>query len=224
MLTIFRYITPSSYPLNFKPSLAAGNSHLLAMWGEEVSAPLHTYHFGFGLGTVIGPFMVGPFLSYNNTGNDTAHTLQKPSHRDIHVDPNTHIADNSTSSTRIQIPYGIGGGFGILAALVFFLFLFYGLRFPQQFRKQTTPNKSSSLKSVLSPGSCAGGNVVFGVQMMTLVVITFIVFVAGAVSLTTFMAPMAVDSLNFTKAEATTLVMVTNGCYATGITLLVHIY
>ncbi|XP_064599723.1 sodium-dependent glucose transporter 1C-like [Liolophura sinensis] len=39
------------------------NNLLLSLWGEAAPTPVNIFHFGFGVGALIGPFVTKPFLS-----------------------------------------------------------------------------------------------------------------------------------------------------------------
>ena len=38
--------------------LTAANAHLIVIWGEDASSPMHLLHMGYGLGTVLSPLIV----------------------------------------------------------------------------------------------------------------------------------------------------------------------
>ena len=116
------------------------------MWREEVSAPLHSYHFGFAFGTVIGPFVVGPFLllSADHTNTSCKHFTEDIALNRVYQYQS--MSHNSVgNSTRIEIPYGIGGGLGVFVAITFFIFFIHGL--PNQFKKESNTNYGSQRQS-----------------------------------------------------------------------------
>ena len=83
----------------------------MAMWGDKASMPIHVLHMAFGVGSLIAPLVVGPFLSIPGSTNQFA-----PSDLNTTMDPLftmlTNETLNDTTPTRIYIPYAIFGCVG----------------------------------------------------------------------------------------------------------------
>ena len=75
-----------------------------------------------------------------------------------------------------------------------------------------------SLRSMLSPGSCAQGDTFYAIQMFTMIFIFYILMVGKDCSVTIFMQPIAVNSekLKFSLKEADILIAVFSTCYTSG--------
>lgn len=130
----------------------------MAMWGVKANAPMHAIHFGYTVGTLLAPLIAFSFLSPDKDDDETTNTTMIPT-----TAPPSSDGDNS----QIEIPYFIIGAGTILLSFVFFAFEIKGVA------KQVkiSSKKKVSLKELLSPGSCADGDTIFGATMVSLYVL-----------------------------------------------------
>ena len=192
--------------------LADGNGHVVYMWQEGAAAPIHAVHFGFGLGTVIGPLMTGPFISTsigNDTGTDMSVNQQPQIYSlGIHYNSNSqstnHVnnvsllqsfvesesTDEEWTQSRIFIPFSICAGLALISSLTFFCL--YLLPANQQLYQRRSTSTTSGID--LNPGSCAGGDTCYGVAMFTLLIFLYILIVSKDTLVNTFLYVIAVDS------------------------------
>ena len=180
---------------------------VLSLWGEKAASPMQSLHFGFAFGAIIAPQIARPFLSpdkmdtYNSTSNPNSSFAQ-------HVN-GTSFSDQSQIEYAFLIP-------AIYAFLLAFVVLgFYIKKAPKGFAYYITKTKMN-MKMFL-PGTCAGGNNLFGFVMFFLLFLLYIQFAGGERAYSKFLLSFAVESdLKFTKREATTLNSVFWAGYATG--------
>ena len=155
--------------------------------------------------------------------NDKNSLRNNPSAADfIHV-IDAEQNNNSSSQSQVWIPYAISGGAGLLVAMVLLLLCFIGL--PEEYKNiksptdPSNPNERKTLRNILSPGACTGGNVVYGLQMFTLLFFFYVTNVGKDASFLTFTLPIAIDGripLNFNKHSADLLMTVSAVCAAVG--------
>ncbi|CAH1798355.1 unnamed protein product [Owenia fusiformis] len=176
-----------------------GNAMMIALWGKHTPSPMHSMHFGWRTGAFLAPTIAYPFLSgrievpmlINSTANsgtlNTTYTMP------------TNGTGFILTESEIIYPYLITGVLGLLASLAYLVF-FIGPRPPGI--KYTNTAKSRQLKKFLSPASCAGGNMSFGVLMMIcLTSYYFFVEQLGNVFVS-FQTAVATKNLNMTEQEA----------------------
>ncbi|ELU00484.1 hypothetical protein CAPTEDRAFT_186407 [Capitella teleta] len=175
----------------------AGNTYIMAMWGEKAGPPMHSIHFGFTVGCVFAPLIAFAFLSpdedevagsFNST--TAAYTTMQP----------------EIDGDKITIPYFIIGSCTVLLSVAFFVFDLKGYA-KDVFAKHS--KKKSSIKEILAPGSCAGGDTMFGVAMVAMFILYMILINGisiGPLSLG-FTFLRETDKLDFTLEEATAWAM-----------------
>ena len=187
----------SSFSHVFVFSLFLGTSFLmLSLWGDKAASPMQSLHFGFAFGAIIAPQIARPFLSpdkvdmYNSTSNPNSSFAQ-------HVN-GTSFSDQSQIEYAFLIP-------AIYTFLIAFVVLgFYVKKAPKGFVYYRTKTRLNL--QMLSPGSCADGNHVFGFAMLFLLFLLCVQFAGGERVYSKFLLTFAVESdLKFTKEEATAL-------------------
>ncbi|CAH1798354.1 unnamed protein product [Owenia fusiformis] len=188
-----------------------GNAMMIALWGKHTPSPMHSMHFGWRVGTFVAPLLAYPFLSgrievpmlINSTANlgtiNSTYTMP------------TNGTGSILTESEIIYPYLITTAFGILASLAYLCF--YLAPRPDGI-KYTNTAKSQEMKKFLSPASCAGGNMSFGVLMM--VFLTWYYFYCDALGaiFVNFHTAVATESLNMTEQEAA---LVNSASIGTGI-------
>ncbi|CAH1798361.1 unnamed protein product [Owenia fusiformis] len=172
---------------------------MIALWGKHTPSPMHSMHFGWKTGAFLAPMIAYPFLS----GRIEVPALVNSTMSPDAMNSTGPMLINGTISilteSEIIYPYLITGGLGVLASLVYLGF-FLAPR-PDGI-KYTNTAKSRQLKKFLSPASCAGGNLSFGVLMMIgLTSYYFFVDALGNVFVT-FHTAVATENLNMTEQEA----------------------
>lgn len=181
----------------------------------------------------MGPLIVIPFLSSGKEDNTKHNSSTITYYKDyLQVLPNStegasyFIKEHSLSSIlfndtvtttennsnkQIRIPFAIAGIYSILFAFVFLIYGFVPFSMSKPMRnfisEETNPirqNNLEALKHKLSPGTCAGGNTVYGLQMFAMIFLFYVLLVGRDMSVTTFAQPIAVHSpnLKFTMKEA----------------------
>jgi hypothetical protein len=200
---------------------------VMSIWGQENSSPVLSLHFGYAVGNVLGPVLVGPFLREvpgNSTTNNT-----KPSYPTQYLMPHTYalygdvleetLVSSNHSQSEIWIPYVASGSVGLLVAFGFLIFFLVGL--PEEFQNghRESNSNDSATRSILSPGTCTNGQVTYGVQFFLLLVLFYVTNVGKDASFLTFILPIAIDKrvpLHFTKQSAAVLMLVGSACGALG--------
>lgn len=230
------------------------------MWGKDANGPFHYIHAGYGIGTVLGPVIVAPFVTtvYNNTAhhNHSQHKIKSTSQDYQFYVPSVSMqtfehgtnfpllfsnhrelsnANNSNNTTDIntKTPFAVAGSYSFLIAVIFFIYAFFPyishtlpttMHDNDQISPSATPavhetqSNKKSWKQILSPGSCAGGNTIYGLQMFLMIFLFYILLVGKDNSVGMLAQPIAVHTktLGFTLKEADLLIMVYFICYTSG--------
>ncbi|KAL1476003.1 hypothetical protein MTO96_036857 [Rhipicephalus appendiculatus] len=110
--------------------LTGANIWIIRMWTDNSSPALQVFHFSFGIGGLLGPFIARPFLS-NNGANATApnntdelHLTQNIFHQPVNLLPlaNSSTAQNGTSESHVYCAYGTVGAFYVLLTISMIVF------------------------------------------------------------------------------------------------------
>lgn len=177
---------------------AGGNASCFKLFGEKVPGPMHSMHFGFGIGAMVAPQIAGPFLKptlenvdiLNFTDFSTASSGSRQFNSSLDFDE---------ADTRVEIAYGIGSTVPFVLSLSFLAF--YLLPKPRGFRMGAPP--SIEWKSILHPGSCAQGSTKFGMMMFPLLFLFYMHVVGGERAWGKFINSYVRDSdLKFSKEDA----------------------
>ena len=107
------------------------------MWGKDAIGPFHFIHSGFGIGTILGPLIVAPFLSakgqdHNNTDlnqqmYDSFDTWSPQLMENaLYLPTNLQFTSNTSTPNNtaidITIPFAATGGCCVLISVVFFIY------------------------------------------------------------------------------------------------------
>ena len=175
---------------------------VMHMWQEKAAAPMHSLHFGFGVGAFIGPQVAKPFLSPRNTEQ----YLTPGPNATTTATIITNATWNTTQATligesRIEYAYLIGG---LVAATCSVLWVFIYIKgypegFPKRIGSKTSPR-------MFSPGSCAYGDVMMGSFLFIALFFFFIQAAGGQRCYGRFVFSFLIESdLKFTETEAANL-------------------
>ena len=149
---------------------------MLAMWKEDVAAPLNLVHLGFGIGAVIGNFLIKPYLP-------PADRLDPSSNDESHL-------ERDLSNQSIRIPYSISSIICLIIGLGhLFLFIYERIRQQRSTRNEETNSSTMSKRGVdeqigeksyspYSPRSCGYGSFSYGF-FMSLFWIIYMFFLSG---------------------------------------------
>ena len=89
----------------------SGNSMwLIEMWGEQVPALLHLQQMMYGIGTIISPLVISPFLVgdlSNKTDTTTVNTTGAPDLTTILSIINTTISQSNNNTSDDDINYSV---------------------------------------------------------------------------------------------------------------------
>ncbi|XP_013418265.1 sodium-dependent glucose transporter 1A-like [Lingula anatina] len=157
---------------------AGGNTAIFKLWGERSASPMHSLHFGYGVGAILAPQLIRPFLipiTRNVTSGylETYGNLSNQSDigdREIEGDSSIPSADSP-----IEVAHFIGAGIALVMALTF---LFFYLRPPPAGFKLKNPVKNA-YRSLCSPASCGQGSAVYGLTMLILLFVFFMDVAGG---------------------------------------------
>jgi FHS family Na+ dependent glucose MFS transporter 1 len=149
------------------------------MWQRQASSPIHALHFGYGMGALIAPQLARPFVSIEPI--DHGHKQFVATNLSTAIIDGTYASDNmpnftssSADSSDIKVPYLIGAAIALVFSAVFCMFhvfekcidtrkTFSGISHVAS-REQTKTEKQRvrKLLRILNPGTCTGGDSMFG--------------------------------------------------------------
>lgn len=205
---------------------AAGNTTILYLWREKASAPMHMLHLGFGIGCLIVPLIVNPFLPlmaflpdcFNATGqNYTIPPTADPAPSTAFPTPSTAVPTTNLTSTDfincsiddIESAFVLEDSlaeyaYAIVAIPTLFLaftFMIFQCILPPVHDISGTKIRKRKSKAMLNPGSCTGGDWGYGIVLFSFVFLYFVFAVGFERFYSKFIRTYAVDELNFTKDE-----------------------
>lgn len=132
---------------------------VLHLWGDDAASPVHSLHFAYGLGAVIGPQIAWPFLAERAEDNSTTISpYSTPSWLQNTTKLYTEAASDWTTeppkddASRVEIPFMISGIFGLSLAICFLLFYLKG-------EPEGLPQRKEAPLSLAmcSPSACGRG-------------------------------------------------------------------
>ena len=176
---------------------------MMHLWGEDAASPMHSLHFGFGFGALLAPQIARPFLSPDDTSNDTDTYNWMPQVTDNGASGpliDTQAGDSEDLS-RIEIPYSIVGTYILVFAIVVLVLYFMGP--PKGFPIRVNNTK---FRDMISPGSCTNGHKLYGTALLICLFFYFIQAVGGDRVYGKFLFSFAIESeVGLSKDEATVL-------------------
>ncbi len=186
-------------------TFSVGAAMLFWVWGEEGSVPVIISLIGYPIGTVFAPILAAPFLGteYNTSANFSGggHDLPGPWNNPFDQVPELS-SEFQTVGSRIEIPFAIIGGVTFLSGLPFLLFYF-----ARPIKKYVLwGEKKTSFREVFDVKTCSHGMGGFGIIMVILTCIYWIMWGSIEASLSLFLYTYAVDTdLDFSSQEASWL-------------------
>ena len=180
----------------------AAHGVISSIWGPNGGSARYGIHFGYPIGSAIGPLIAIPFLgdvTDNTTSNEGfLFSIQK-------VYSLTYSEDDATDDTTIEFAYLIGSGVAVNLAAIFVFMYIFGPRRAYLYRN-TLSEKNNSWKQVISPRTWANGDFVFGTKIMILMFMYYVFVMAVIKGTQMYIVTYAVDSdLDFSSEEAATL-------------------
>ncbi len=184
---------------------AVGVALLLWIWGNEESVPTIIALIGFPVGAAIAPLIITPFLAAetNSTSNYSKQLFYGSGFREKPFDDVADIPMQIQSvESRIEIPFGIVGGFTFLSGVAFIV---YYLGRPIK-NYSLWGERKTSLRQVFDVKTCSYGMGGFGIAIITLSCLFWVAWGAVEVSIGLFLYAYAVDTdLGFSSQEASWL-------------------
>ena len=188
---------------------SAGMKLIFNMWQEKAASPMHLLHGGYGIGSFIIPLIANPFLAVPKTKdhNDTIYnaTLDLNGvNRSYAVFETNSIAQEDTAylkPSRIEYAYLIPAVITICLSLVFHAYHFLGLKERKIQREKDQRNvvslSSLKFKEMLNPATCAGGDVLYGLQIFVLLFLFYFNCEGGERVGGTFIRAYSIDHFEF---------------------------
>ena len=176
--------------------------------------PVHALHFAFGIGALIAPQIVRPFIpdtlpNANSSSNPHAVLINNLTSYLVNPESNGsstyyHARVPIGEESQIEVPYTIVAAITLLCA-GFFIGLWLFSRRDYKKKGLQYSNDKSILK-ILSPSSCVHGHGSFGGLMLTFMFVFFGLVVGAERAYGKFLFSFAISSEGgFTKDEATGL-------------------
>ncbi|XP_013406115.1 sodium-dependent glucose transporter 1-like [Lingula anatina] len=178
-----------------------GMTTCLNLWGEKVSAPMHSTHFGWGIGGLFSTQIARPFLSPDVFLPEDVKSNETVVFQATTSSLSANITLDATNLSRIEYAYAISATLALLMSIVFLLF--YILPPPRGFQLATIPKKND-IKAIFHPASCAQDNTMFGLIMFPLLLWFYMHITGGERAVAKFLFSFAKDSeLLFNNDQAT---------------------
>ena len=164
---------------------AVGSKMIFNMWRTKAASPMHMVHGGFGIGSFLIPLIANPFLAVpitklrNGTGENATRVsdVNCSFGRDSSTPLKTFTEGHQyLKPSRIEIAYLIPAVLSICLSFVFYAYQFTAKKEKQQVElpvQNTSTNKSLNFKQMLNPGTCTGGDVIYGLQIFTFLFLYF---------------------------------------------------
>ena len=138
-----------------------GNTMCLVLWKEKATTPMNIQHCGFGIGSLIIPQIVQPFLAPDKQAISLNNNLTEPL-----LSPTVQTL---LQGSRIAVPYTIVTIALVLVAIVWLALILKGP--PPDFPCWIPQGR---LSEMMSPGSCAKGFYCYSTQLLTLLFLFYI--------------------------------------------------
>lgn len=170
---------------------------VMHLWGNKAASPMHSLHFGFGLGAFLAPQIARSFLSpVIENENGTMTTMSQ---------------EETAELSRIEIPYAIAGLMILLFAFVIIAFYLKGP--PEGFPMRKNATKFSEMAL---PSSCADGHTMYGLALFICLFFYFIQAVGGDRVFGKFIFSFAYETKLLDKDQAAILTSVFWLSFTTG--------
>ena len=198
----------------------AGQKLIIEMWQENAASPLHILHGGFGVGSFIIPLIANPFLAVpaskndNNTHVNTTVTLLENATTPgaiTSVATTTWTEDEFVKPSRIEYAYSIAAAITAGLSLVFYGYHCLGAKArkdlsQKKMEKDTTEKadkkeRSLSFRQMFNPATCAGGKLMYGLQIFILLILYFFNCVGGERVGGKFVRAFSIDYYGFSTDD-----------------------
>ena len=208
--------------------VSAAHSVITHIWGTEGGPARYAIHFGYPVGSMLGPLVAIPFIyGVEQAGNET--TKAPPGGEQWHQSPNVstpvdgndddggaivesrHFDDGSS----IEYAYLLIGLFIAVNATVFMILQLLQKQLHVTANQTTNSGEKASFKQVLTPSEWADGDGKFGAVFLILMCMYYVIQTAVHKGTTEYLVTYAIDSDMFGAKEAATLNSVV---YAAGMT------
>ncbi|CAH1797022.1 unnamed protein product [Owenia fusiformis] len=213
------------------PFTSGGNAWIVWLWGADSDAPVHSFHFGWGLGAFLAPQLTKPFVSETFTWrNETRNNSRIETTNSSDGDDGNYTFTFTTEGHPLY-PYSIMACvtfvYSLLCLMLYFQerneFMNNKTREIEMDQKDTSDKENNTtredqighersdkamhrIKQALSPSSCGRGETAFGIQMSILVFTYHFLIVAGERSWGQYLYSYSKESnLGFTSADSSDL-------------------
>ncbi|KAH3729315.1 sodium-dependent glucose transporter 1-like [Dreissena polymorpha] len=201
----------------------AGQRMLIEMWRDEAASPMHVIQMGFGIGALIAPLIINPFLAVLELKSDG---LVNASSNDATLPGGSELT--VIKESRVDVAFVTIGLCSATLALPFFFYPFVKCfrRHKDKYQNideteesTVAPAKNGIVKRVLiilNPASYADGNFTFGLTVFVFIILLYINLVGGEQMFGNFVRTFSVDELQFARTEASYLDTVFWGSFTIG--------
>ena len=185
----------------------AAHGVISSIWGRNGGSARYGIHFGYPIGSAIGPLIAIPFVGDTTDSNTTSKqgfllSVQKAYSL---LEQLTDDGEDVTDDTSIEFAYLIGSGVALILSAIFVLMYIFGPRSAYLYQNTLSENKYN-WKEVISPRIWANGDFAFGIKIMILMFTYYLFVLAGIMGTQIYIVTYAVDSdLGFSSQEAATL-------------------
>ena len=187
-----------------------GNAVILRAWGERNTGPMYAIHFGFGLGSTIGPFIARPFLSPEDSLINCTECMTS-------AVPATEEPSRFPEGSRIEIPYIIIGLFTLAMGITLFVIHIIGPPNELRFKLNAASDERKPLKEVCHPTNCSNGSIPCTVLFLICFFLFYVFNCGRAIGLNAYMFTFATESeLKFSKDSAIVLSSIYMAFYMMG--------
>ena len=171
------------------------------LWLEQSASPMHILHGGYGIGSFIIPLIANPFLAV--PAPKASETMLN-----ITVSPYGYsVLQNTTmpseplyiKESRIEIAYLIPAVITGCVSLVFYAYHARGHQHRTHLNSKHARKQMSSMefKHMLNPGSCTGGDTLYGIKVFVLLFLFYINCEGVERSGGVFIRSFAIDHFGF---------------------------
>ena len=194
----------------YNPIDLIGNTVILRAWSERATGPMYAIHFGFGLGSTVGPFLARPFLSPEEVFINCTECMTTAM-------PATEEPSRFQEGSHIEIPYIKIGLFTLAMSITLLVLHIIGPPDKLRFKLKAASDERKLLKEVCYPNNCTNGSIPC-TMLFLICFFLFYVFSCGReIGLNTYMFTYATESaLKFSKDSAIVLSSVYVAFYMMG--------
>ncbi|XP_045196704.2 sodium-dependent glucose transporter 1-like [Mercenaria mercenaria] len=175
----------------------AGIRSVITLWPEKTAVSLQLLHVGYGIGALMVPLAVNPFLAI----------VELPKQKDLHKKTEYFRIIKGTHVQYAYVAIGIGT---ILLSLTFYRFHFQRY-FCKGYKRVKTSTEALTrkltFKEMINPATYANGQFCYGVYTLFMLFMYYFSMVGGLEMFGQFVRSFSVEVFKFTKTEASYLNM-----------------